>query len=95
MNNIDVQCLDAGQGWSCRVTVTDGGSRTEHEVTVSREELQRLAPGASAPSKLVEASFEYLLERESKESILRRFAISDVGRYFPGYPNEIGARLEN
>ena len=42
---------------------------------------------------LVEASFAFLLERETKESILREFDLIVIGRYFPDYEREIGHRL--
>ena len=38
-------------------------------------------------------SFEFLLEREPKELILRQFALPAIGRYFPDYPAEIRKRL--
>jgi hypothetical protein len=56
-------------------------------------DLERLAPGATDPSSLVRASFAFLLERESRESILRRFELMVIERYFPEYPGEIVRRL--
>lgn len=94
MSDIRVQCAESGTGWSCRVTVAEGGSQTDHEVTVSSSELERLAPAKGEPARLVEASFRYLLEREPKESILRRFPLSEIERYFPDYADEIRRRLE-
>jgi hypothetical protein len=41
----------------------------------------------------VEASFEFMLEREPRESILREFDLPLIGRYFPEYPRVIGERL--
>ena len=93
MSDLDVRCEPGGGGWICQVTVSESGSRSEHEVSVGRHELEQLAPGAADPRALVQASFGYLLEREPKEQILRQFAISDIGRYFPGYAQEIRARL--
>ncbi len=75
-----------------RVTVRDGGIRTTHHVTASLEERERFGPGA-APAELVRESFRFLLEREPAESILSRFALSEIERYFPEYPEEIRARL--
>lgn len=94
MSDVAVQCEPAGDGWACRVTVSEpSGSTTQHGVTVSRAEIRRLAGDLDDPRSLVEASFAYLLEREPKESILRSFAISEIERYFPSYPTEIRARL--
>ena len=75
-----------------RVTVDDGASKTEHEVTVTPADVARYAPGATAEALLV-ASFEFLLEHESKESILRRFDLPVIERYFPEYGRAIGKRI--
>jgi hypothetical protein len=75
-----------------RVVVRDAGGATEHRVTVTGRDLKRLAPGASVES-LLQESFRFLLEREPKEAILRRFEIPVIARYFPEYPEEIRRRL--
>lgn len=87
---ISVICRPDGPGWSCTVQVGSGGRTTRHDVSVSLDELDRLAPGFTEPTRLVEQSFRFLLEREGKESILRHFAITDIERYFPEYPTVIG-----
>ena len=79
-------------GDTFRVTVNDEGSSTTHEVTCSEATRARLADEASAEA-LIEESFRFLLEREPKESILRKFEITVIGRYFPEYQDEIRARL--
>jgi hypothetical protein len=61
---------------------------------VQREELVRLDPGAGEPTRLVRASFAFLLEREPKEAILRSFDLPVIGRYFPEYQDEIRRRLK-
>jgi len=75
-----------------RVSVDDGGSKTEHDVVVTTADVERYAPGVSAES-LLAASFEFLLEREPKESILRRFELPVIERYFPEYAREIRKRV--
>ena len=92
MITVDVTAAVAGDGWDCTVTVREG-TETQHRVRVSRADVTRLAPGASDPVELVEASFAFLLERESKESILREFDLTVIGTYFPDYEREIGQRL--
>jgi hypothetical protein len=42
---------------------------------------------------LVKESFHFLLEREPKESILRSFDLTVIGRYFPAYERQIARRL--
>ncbi|HLB44206.1 MAG TPA: hypothetical protein VJK49_02375 [Candidatus Limnocylindrales bacterium] len=90
---IEVHCQPASDGWSCRVRVGSGAHVTLYQVSVSRVELATYAPGAAEPSELVATSFAYLLEREPRESILRRFAISEIERCFPDYPAAIVRRL--
>jgi hypothetical protein len=46
--------------------------------------------GNMSPEDLVKKSFEFLLEREPKESILRSFNLKIISNYFPEYEKEIG-----
>jgi hypothetical protein len=92
MSQIAVESSPVDGGWIACVTVTDHGSSREYEVAVSEAELRRYAPGASEPSLLVRRSFEFLLSREPKESILTSFALSVIARYFPEYEREIHRR---
>lgn len=91
MSSIDVVAAATPNdaGWICEVTVREPGSETRHAVTVTRADLARYAPGADSPADLVRRSFEFLLAREPKESILRSFELPVIGRYFPEYEREI------
>jgi hypothetical protein len=86
---IEVTCEPVGGGWSCRVEVADGRGATSHDVAVAAADLERLEPGARDPISLVRRSFEFLLERESRESILRQFDLPVIARYFPEYERSI------
>jgi hypothetical protein len=92
MSQISVECSAVDGGWMVCVTVTDHGSSREFEVGVSPAELARFDPGASEPSDLVQRSFQFLLAREPKESILRSFGLSTIVRYFPEFEREIKRR---
>ena len=70
------------------VQVRDGGSETQHRVTLARATYEKLAAGRS-PVAFVEAAFEFLLAREPKESILRAFDVAVISRYFPEFEREI------
>jgi hypothetical protein len=74
------------------VTVEDDRGSTTHEVTVWPSDVERYAPRAT-PEELLEASFEFLLEREPKESILRRFELPTIEHYFPEYPARIAGMI--
>lgn len=92
---IDVQCQpDGAGGWRCEVAVGDDPAATRHDVSVEPETLARLAPDADDPTDLVRASFVFMLDREPRESILRSFELSLIGRYFPEYEGEIGRAPE-
>ena len=93
MDEITVE-REAGAGdepMRFRVVVGDGGSSTEHDVTVSSGDLERLAAGRS-PEAFVRACFGFLLEREPKESILRAFDVAVIATYFPEFEREISRR---
>jgi hypothetical protein len=97
VTDVVVVCVaDPGGGaWTCAVRVVDPGSSTDHEVLVDEIDLPPALDGADTPDveRLVAATFDFLLEREPKGSILRRFDLAVVRRYFPDYPAEIARRL--
>jgi hypothetical protein len=71
------------------VIVREGKSETCHQVTISREMCERLTAGKHTPERCLEAAFRFLLDRESKESILRRFDVTAISRYFPEFEREM------
>jgi hypothetical protein len=87
---IQVEKVDASH---FRVRVIEGGSESTHQVTLSQKDRVRIAGDAAEPEKLILKSFEFLLEREPKESILGRFDLSAISRYFPEYEGEIKKKL--
>jgi hypothetical protein len=74
------------------VTITEGASKTTHSVSVTAAEHTKYAPDVT-PEALLRASFEFLLEHEPKESIMRQFSLSTIESYFPDYPAELRSRL--
>lgn len=87
-----VECEAQASGWRCTVTVGDDPGATRHEVAVDQATLTDLAPDATV-EHLVMASFEFLLEHEPREAIMRSFDLAVIGRYFPTYPDEIRRRM--
>jgi hypothetical protein len=88
---IKVEASPTAAGWTCNVRIRDDGRTvSNHTVEVSTSDLKRLAPNSSVED-LVKRSFEFLLEREPPQSILRKFGLADVERYFPEYPRVIRA----
>jgi hypothetical protein len=77
------------------ITVREGATETRHIVTVAPDYARKLAGGRVSLEDLVRRSFEFLLEHEPKESILRHFDLKDISRYFPEYEREIGGRVRS
>jgi hypothetical protein len=89
MTEISVTAID---GNTYQVSVS-ANSRTTHEVNVQHAYANKLTGGKTNTADLVKKSFEFLLERESNTSILRRFDLSEIANYFPEYEREIIKRL--
>lgn len=79
--------VEPGPAGMYEVTVDDGSTSTSHVVTVD------ITRDGVDDEDLVEASFRFLLDREPKESILSRFDLSVISRYFPDYGERIGDYL--
>jgi hypothetical protein len=92
VSRIEVEPAHDDRGWVASVTVFDDDTSRAFEVGVTAEELARFDPGATDPTELVHRSFEFLLAREPKESILPSFGLSTISRYFPEYEREIRRR---
>lgn len=80
---------DVGGKYTFLVRCTDRGSETQHEVTLGEDDFGRLGRDGEQPEAFVQRCFDFLLERESKESILRNFDVLAIGRYFPEFEDEI------
>lgn len=76
-----------------RVEVSEKAGHTIHEVTCKDADLRRYGVQGVSAEQFIRLSFEFLLEREPKESILQSFALPVIERYFPEYRTEIQRRL--
>lgn len=92
MSRIEVDPT-GGDDVTYHVEVTEGGSTSRHTVTMSDEDYRRLSGTGVPPDEFVEACFEFLLDREPKESILSKFDVTVISRYFPEFEEEIGGYL--
>ena len=62
---------------------------TKHKIKLSDKVYQDLCDSKITEIDLIIKSFEFLLERESNESILREFNLEIIETYFPEYPLSI------
>jgi hypothetical protein len=76
-----------------RVACRANGTTTQHTVAVPERVLDDIGLPRLDPFRLVEESFAFLLEREPNTSIMASFALSDIGRFFPEYVDEMRSRL--
>ncbi|PPD43944.1 MAG: hypothetical protein CTY15_08625 [Methylocystis sp.] len=75
------------------VIVRDARGETRHSVTMTQKDLIRLSHGHD-PADIVQAAFRFLLDREPKESILARFDVSVIARYFPQFEERLPGYLK-
>src|ERR1700722_8689027 len=82
-----------GSGFTFDVIVHDLRGESQHRVTIEAAEAQSWTKLGAAPSRCVEAVMRFLLDRESKESILSAFDTNVVRRYFPGFDDAFPSYL--
>jgi len=77
-----------GNNYSISILDTDV-SESMHTVSANPEYIKKLGWDTESIADLLKKSFEFLLERESKESILSSFDLHDISKYFPEYEEYI------
>lgn len=85
---IEVRQTSSGDPMQFEVEVREGGGQTRHRVTMSQATFKKVS-GGSSPEALIRAAFAFLLDRESKESILASFDVTTISRYFPEFEADI------
>ncbi|MDA9093343.1 hypothetical protein N9S07_01845 [Nitrosomonadales bacterium] len=82
---ISVEAIDNN---SFKVSVTKDSS-TEHIVLLNDRFHQDVSNNKLTKTELIAKSFEFLLKRESNQSILKKFNLEIISQYFPEYIDEI------
>lgn len=82
---------EADQAWTFDVTVREADGHSTHRMTVTRADLADLRGERADPERFVRDCFEFLLAREPKESIMTRFDVRDIARYFPEFRDRISS----
>lgn len=81
------------EGWTFLVELGHGEGLVEYWVDVDRDYWTRLTNRRVEPAELVEVTFKFLLDKESRELILKKFNLADISGHFPNYENEIKRAL--
>ena len=82
---ISVEAIDNN---SFKVSIKKDSS-TEHIVLLSDHFHQDVTNNKLTKTELITHSFEFLLKRESNQSILKKFNLEVISQYFPEYIEEI------
>jgi len=86
MENIKIkQQSQIKNGWQFLVEVDE----RKYEVDLEKSYWRKLTQEKIEPADLIRKSFIFLLQRESKESILAKFNLKQISDYFPEYEKEI------
>ncbi|RJQ33677.1 hypothetical protein C4566_03240 [Candidatus Parcubacteria bacterium] len=85
MDNIEIKEQKVKAGKYLFVVEVGTTDKTIHKVTLDRDYWQYLSDKKITPGQLILTSFMFLLNHESKESILKEFDLKDINRYFPEY----------
>lgn len=93
MADITVEKIFENQLIKFKVIIAEQNSQSEHLVTLNKADYQRVTKGDVKPEVLINKSFEFLLEREPKESILSEFDFTTINRYFPDFYHIIKKRI--
>lgn len=79
-----MEVKERGNGWDVAVSVRDVDA-IMYSVRVERAYWQQLTDEKEDVSSLVKRSFQFLLEHEPKESILRTFDLPKIQHYFSSF----------
>ena len=82
---INVETIDNN---TFKVSVTKNAS-TVHIVLLNDRFHQDVSNNKLTKTELITKSFEFLLKRESNQSILKKFNLEVISQYFPEYFDEI------
>lgn len=90
--DIKIKTVPTNLGWHFSVTLNDPAGPSFYKVSMDKDFLMRIGADYH-PEKVVEKSFEFLLEKEPKERILAEFDIAEVSNYFPDFIPDLNKRL--
>jgi len=86
--------VERKNGEDFEVTVSEQDSSTVHTVTLDDDYYKALTGGKVARENFIKKCFEFLLEREGKESILSSFNVRVINKYFPEFEQQIEGKID-
>lgn len=85
---INIEQVEKDSVYKFDVTVDEINSSTRHIVIMEKSFYNDLNTELG-PKEIVDWSFEFLLDKEPKESILSEFNIKVISNYFPEYTTQL------
>ena len=76
-------------GWTFLVEVGHGDGLVEFYVDLESDYWTKLTSRRVEPAGLVEETFKFLLSKEPKEMIIKKFSLKEIIKFFPQYEREI------
>jgi len=73
--------------------VVERPTETVHRVTLRPEYYRELCASKVTHEWLIIQAFRFLLEREPNTSILERFDLAEISRYFPEFEDDVRMRV--
>ena len=71
------------------VTIDEEGSKATKTVTLDDKYHKKITGGIIPKEEVIKKSFEFLLDKEPKESIMSRFDLRDIVKFFPEFESYI------
>ena len=72
-----------------KVEVDEENTKSSHSVTLDDQYHKKLSGNIIPKEDLIKKSFEFLLEREPKESIMSSFDLKVINKFFPEFESFI------
>jgi len=92
--NIKIRQTRIEPSFNFDVIVEEENTSTQHLVSMSKEFYNSLDTKKTALD-VVRTIFEFLLDRETKEQILREFDVTVVSHYYPEFKEKLKEMLKN
>jgi len=88
INDMEIETRFMGD-CNFEVTPSDGFSESRHITKLTDVYYNHLAKGRISKEELIKRSFEFLLKEESRDSILPKFGLREIKKYFPDYEDNV------
>jgi len=86
--------VERKNGDKFEVTVSEQNSSTIHMVTLEDDYYRALTGTSITKEDFLKKCFEFLLEREGKESIFSSFDVKIINNYFPEFEQQIKGKID-